>query len=64
MHGRRQPGWDYYSDTLGYIARLQHIFQSGVPKMDLAFYQKITTYHDVKRSYQPTDLEAAGKHSH
>ncbi|KAJ5605313.1 secreted protein [Penicillium lagena] len=60
MHGRHQPGWEFYSDSIGYIARLQYIFQSGVPKLDLAFYQKLTTYPQIPRNYQPTDLEDAG----
>lgn len=46
---------------MGYTARLQYIFQSGTPKMDVAFYQKFTTYPDVPRNYQPTDLEEKGK---
>jgi hypothetical protein len=61
MHGRHQPAWDFYSDPLGYVARLQYIFQSGTPKMDLAFYQKLTGYKNTPRSYQPHDLEAAGE---
>lgn len=61
MHGRHQPAWDFYSDPLGYTARLQYIFQSGVPKMDLAFYQKLTAYRAVPRNYQPVDLEQVGK---
>ena len=60
MHGRHQPAWDFYSDPVGYIARLQYIFQSGIPKLDLAFYQKLTTYPQTPRSYIPTDLEEDG----
>lgn len=61
MHGPRQPGWDFYKDSLiDYTARNSFIFQSGVPKMDLAFYQKLTTYPHFVRSYEPTDLESAG----
>ncbi len=60
MHGRRQPAWDFASDTIDFVARLQYIFQSGIPKIDLAFYQKITTFPNIVRNYEPTDLEAAG----
>jgi hypothetical protein len=60
MHGRHQPAWDFYSDSIGYAARLQYISQSGIPKRDLAFYQKFTAYNSVPRKYQPTDLEFAG----
>ncbi|OCL07765.1 hypothetical protein AOQ84DRAFT_408338 [Glonium stellatum] len=59
MHGRHQPAWEFYSDMMGYTSRLMYIFQSGVPRMDLAFYQKFTTYPNVVRNYQPTDLEEA-----
>lgn len=61
MHGPRQPAWDFYKTGLmDFTARLQYIFQSGVPKMDVAFYQKITTYPNIVRNYMPTDLEEAG----
>jgi hypothetical protein len=64
MHGRHQPGWDFYSDSIDYAARLQYIFQSGIPKRDFAFYQKLTAYSSVPRNYQPIDLEQAGKSKH
>ena len=61
MHGRHQPAWDYYFDPLNFTARLSYIFQSGVPKVDLAFYQYFTTYPGHRGSnYMPSDLEDAG----
>lgn len=63
MHGRHQPAWDYYSDALGYTARLEYVFQSGTPRRDLAFYQKFTVYPNVVRNYQPIDLEQAGSYT-
>lgn len=60
MHGRHQPGWDFYSDSMDFIARNQHIFQSGVPKVDVAFYNKLTTYATIETLYTPTDLNKAG----
>ncbi|KAI9668279.1 MAG: hypothetical protein M1821_001099 [Bathelium mastoideum] len=61
MHGPRQPAWpDFYQDYMNFTARLSYIFQSGIPKLDLAFYMKITTFPDIVRNYQPTDLEDAG----
>lgn len=63
MHGRHQPGWDYYSDQMNYVARTQYIAQSGVPKRDLAFWLKVTNWaaHQIFSEYQPNDLEDAGK---
>ncbi|KAI9714496.1 MAG: hypothetical protein M1820_000457 [Bogoriella megaspora] len=61
MHGPRQPAWaEFYQDTMNFTARLSYIFQSGIPKMDLAFYMKITTFPSIVRNYLPTDLEEAG----
>ena len=61
MHGPRQPAWpDFYQDPLNFTARLSYIFQSGIPKLDLAFYMKITTFPQIVRNYQPQDLEDAG----
>ncbi|KAI9692010.1 MAG: hypothetical protein M1820_009585 [Bogoriella megaspora] len=61
MHGRHQPAWDYYSDSLDFTARLSYIFQSGVPKKDLAFYQFFTTYPGHRgENYVLHDLEKAG----
>ncbi|KAL2004612.1 hypothetical protein VTN00DRAFT_3348 [Thermoascus crustaceus] len=60
MHGRHQPAWDFYKDSMNFIARLSYIFQNGVPRRDLAFYSKMTTYPNIWRNYQPVDLEEAG----
>ena len=61
MHGLHQPAWDYYADPLNFTARLSYIFQSGVPKMDLAFYQFFTTYPGHRTSnYMLSDLIDAG----
>ncbi|KAH7245011.1 hypothetical protein BKA59DRAFT_526423 [Fusarium tricinctum] len=61
MHGPRQPGWEIgYSDAMNYTARLSYIFQSGVPRVDLALYMKITTFPGIRPNYIPTDLEQAG----
>lgn len=60
MYGARQPSWQYAKDSIDFSARLSYIFQSGVPKRDIAFYQKITTYPSILRNYDPTDLQEAG----
>lgn len=38
MWGPRQPEWKLISPFLDYISRNQFVLQSGVPKVDLAFY--------------------------
>jgi len=62
MHGPSQPGWAYYPDQMDFVARNNWIAQAGVPKMDVAFWQKVTTYpgHVQLRTYQPADLEEMG----
>ncbi|KAH8812100.1 hypothetical protein F5884DRAFT_302871 [Xylogone sp. PMI_703] len=62
MHGPHEPAWDFYRDQLDFVARNNYILQSGTPKMDVAFWQKITTYpgHITQRTYGPIDLELAG----
>lgn len=45
QHGPRQPGWtDSKKGYLDFVARTSWILQSGVPKVDLAFYLKATSY--------------------
>lgn len=63
MHGPHEPAWEYYKDQLDYVARNNLILQSGTPKFDIAFWQKMTVYpgHIQVRTYQPGDLEAEGK---
>lgn len=62
MHGPRDPGWDFYRDQIEFVARNNFVVQTGVPKFDIAFWQKMTTYpgHIQLRTYEPTDLEEAG----
>jgi hypothetical protein len=62
MHGPHEPAWDFYRDQIDFVARNNYILQSGVPKRDVVFWQKKTTYpgHITARTYDPTDLESAG----
>lgn len=64
MHGPHEPAWDYYRDQMDFVARNNFIFQSGKPEIDIAFWQKITTYpgHIQLRTYEPSDLEEAGQY--
>lgn len=64
MHGPRQPAWDFYHEWLNWTARTQFVAQTGVPKIDLAFWQKSTdAYVTVTTQYAPLDLETAGMSS-
>lgn len=58
--GRHQPAWDFMRGPLGYLARNSYLLQSGVPKMDVAFYQKFTTYTATSTNYESLDLLNAG----
>ncbi|KAK3636141.1 hypothetical protein LTR56_014304 [Elasticomyces elasticus] len=62
MHGPSQPAWIDYADQMNYVARNNWVLQAGVPKLDIAFWQKVTTYpgHIQLRTYEPTDLESRG----
>ncbi|KAH8897356.1 secreted protein [Thozetella sp. PMI_491] len=60
MHGRHQPSWNFLPALTGYCARHSYLFQSGVAKVDIAFYQKLTTYPNIPQNYQPSDLTDAG----
>ncbi|KAK4892845.1 hypothetical protein LTR27_008759 [Elasticomyces elasticus] len=62
MHGPSQPAWVDYADQMNYVARNNWVLQAGVPKLDVAFWQKVTTYpgHIQLRTYEPTDLESRG----
>ncbi|KAL1984134.1 hypothetical protein VTN96DRAFT_9439 [Rasamsonia emersonii] len=62
MHGPHEPAWEFYRDQIDFVARNNYILQSGTPKIDVAFWQKITTYpgHITNRTYEPTDLEEKG----
>ncbi|KAF2090207.1 hypothetical protein K490DRAFT_36539 [Saccharata proteae CBS 121410] len=63
MYSKKQPAWDHgFSDALNYIARIQHIQQQGIPRTDVAIYNKVsatdTTFPTV---YQSSDLMQHGK---
>lgn len=65
MYGPRQPGWDFYQEWLDWTSRVQFVAQTGVPKIDLAFWQKSTdAYVTVTTQYAPLDLQTAGTFLH
>lgn len=61
MHGPRQPAFAFYSDFLNWVSRNQFVLQTGIPKVDIAFWSKSTSYKRVPTSYDSTDLEDVGK---
>lgn len=62
MHSPHEPAWEFYRDHFDFIARNNWVFQSGIPRIDLAIWQKMTVYpgHVELRTYEPTDLEQLG----
>ena len=60
MHGPRQPAWEHYKDFMDWTARVQWVAQSGMPKIDLAFWLKRDQYFSVPSVYAPNDLAQAG----
>jgi hypothetical protein len=61
MHGPRQPTWEYYDDFMNWTARVQYVGQSGIPKIDLAFWLKKNEFFDKDSQYHPNDLAADGE---
>jgi hypothetical protein len=45
---------------MDWVARTQYVAQSGIPKIDLAFWLKQDQYFSVAAQYHPTDLERTG----
>ena len=60
MHGPRQPYWEYQKEFMDWTARSQWIAQSGVPKIDLAFWLKQSEFFDITSAYEANDLQDAG----
>lgn len=61
-HSRHQPGWGVgYPEALGYLARVQWVLQSGVPKVDIVFWDKQSAQNAFPSPlYAPLDLVEAG----
>lgn len=60
MHGPRQPAWAFADEWLDWVGRMQYVAQKGVPRVDLAFWSKRTSYRTITSQYVPTDLVEAG----
>lgn len=59
---RHQPAWDVgYAEAGDYLARTQFVLQTGIPKVDLLFWDKQTAQRPYPETiYHPGDLTAAG----
>lgn len=54
-HSRHQPAWDDYSQFMDNMARHQYIFQSGIPRRDVLFWEK-RFWFPGNTSYADSDL--------
>lgn len=59
MWGPRQPAWRLISPFLDYVSRNQFMSQSGIPKVDLAFYAYGVPYKNSD-GYQSDNLYRIG----
>jgi len=62
QHSRHQPAWDIgYPEALGYLGRVQWVLQSGIPKVDLIFWDKQSAQDAYPQPlYWFDDLRRAG----
>ncbi|KAI0975182.1 hypothetical protein F4678DRAFT_469821 [Xylaria arbuscula] len=52
----RQPAWDHgLKEVIDYIARIQHVHQSGTPKIDVAIYNEESEW-SFRTVYESSDL--------
>lgn len=64
LYSDKQPSWNHgFGDVLNYVARVQFLQQSGVPRTDVAIYNKVSaTIPNFPTLYSSNDLINAGKH--
>ncbi|KAI7530956.1 hypothetical protein KC331_g14398 [Hortaea werneckii] len=58
--GPRQPGWEFAHDWIDWVGRMTYIMQSGVPKVDLAFWLEKDSFESQPTQYGQLDLVASG----
>lgn len=57
----REPVWEHgFEETLNYLARVQHVQQSGVPKVDVVIYNKESAT-TIRTVYSSLDLIERGE---
>ncbi|KAJ5754131.1 uncharacterized protein N7511_008284 [Penicillium nucicola] len=61
-YSNKQPSWDHgFGDVLNYIARVQYLQQSGIPRTDVAIYNKVSaTNPNFPTLYSSDDLIQSG----
>jgi hypothetical protein len=62
-YSNKQPSWSHgFGDVLDYVARVQYLQQSGVPRTDVVIYNKVSATNPVFPTLYPSnDLIDAGK---
>jgi hypothetical protein len=62
-YSNKQPSWDHgFGDVLDYVARVQYLQQSGIPRTDVAIYNKVSgTNSNFPTLYSSDDLINSGK---
>lgn len=62
LYSDKQPSWLHgFGDILNYVARVQYLQQSGVPRTDVALYNKVSaTKPNFPTLYSSKDLIRAG----
>ncbi|OBR14858.1 Secreted protein [Colletotrichum higginsianum IMI 349063] len=62
LYSAKRPDWDHgFHAALDYMARIQHIQQKGIPRTDVAFYNKQTvTDPNMATLYRFDDLTKQG----
>ncbi|RMY64163.1 hypothetical protein D0863_10015 [Hortaea werneckii] len=58
--GPRQPSWEFADDWIDWVGRMTYIMQSGVPKVDLAFWLEKDSFESQPTQYGQLDLVASG----
>ncbi|KAJ5670799.1 uncharacterized protein N7477_006162, partial [Penicillium maclennaniae] len=63
LYSEKQPSWNHgFEDVLNYVARVQYLQQSGVPRTDIVIYNKVSaTNPNFPTIYSSNDLIEAGK---
>lgn len=63
LYSDKQPSWNHgFGDVLNYVARVQFLQQSGVPRTDVAIYNKVSaTNPSFPTLYPSNDMIDAGK---
>jgi hypothetical protein len=57
----KQPVWNHgLNEALGYMSRMQYVQQAGVPKVDVAIYNKESSTSFSTPSYRSSDLIKEG----